>query len=160
MSNNLFLTFNHVPSTMHYYSLFMLQQHLEVLTDNKAFSTSGSQDKSLLPKVFNLYRQGEGEKMQFLPFQRWRSDATMKTQDQDQGQTKVFLSFLLIPPSHSLLFQKCVLVRCEKLTTFQITKLHLFVTQFVEFLWNELQQQHTHSKCIQYSNPCVTGHTY
>lgn len=54
---------------MNYYSLFILQQHLEVLTDDKAFHMSSSQDMSLLLKVFNLYRQDKGEKMQFSTFQ-------------------------------------------------------------------------------------------
>lgn len=160
MSNNLFLTFNHVPSTMHYYSLFMLQQHLEVLTDNKAFSTSSSQDKSLLPKVFNLYRQGEGENA-VLALSKMKIRCNYENTRSGPGTNQSIPFFPPYPPKSFFAFPKvCSCYRCEKLTTFQITKLHLFVTQFVEFLWNELQQQHTHSKCIQYSNPCVTGHTY
>lgn len=73
-------TFNHVPPTMNYYSLFMLQQHLEVLTNCKACSNSSSQDKLLLPDVFNLYRQDKegGEKESSPPpppFKRWRIQA-------------------------------------------------------------------------------------
>lgn len=70
MSNNLVLIFNDEPSTMNYYSLFILQKHLEVLTDDKAFHTWSSQDISLLLKVFNLYKQDKGEKMQLSTFQR------------------------------------------------------------------------------------------
>lgn len=98
---------------MNYYSLFMLQQHLEVLTNCKACSNSRSQDKLLLPDVFNLYRQDKegGKKKAVLPPPLLSNNEEYRqyeTQEQDQKQTKG-LSFFKAP-NHSSHFQRHVYV--------------------------------------------------
>lgn len=113
---------------MNYYSLFILQQHLEVLTNCKACSNSSSQDKLLLPNVFNLYRQDkEGKKKKAVPpLSNDKEYRQYETQEQDQKQTKG-LSFFKTP-NHSSHFQRHVYVTdVKKRTTIQIKKSHLFV---------------------------------